>query len=253
MWLIKYKDLIWNLTITDLKVKYQSSVLGFAWSLLNPLLMMLVLYGVFVNVFRFNQDNYAIYILIGLIAWRFLANGTSTAMGSIIGRAGLVTKIYIPRQILVLSSTLSCFISSLLEFCVLIPLLLIFGIKITPYILFFPIAHVIFFFIVYGISLMLAALYVYYRDLNQIWDVIIQLGFFLAPICYPLSTIPEKYLSIYLLNPVTVLMEMYRNFLMYGIAPAPLSIIYLIIVAAIMVITGMAIFKRLERRFAEEI
>ena len=253
MWIIKYRDLIWNLTITDLKIKYQSSALGFAWSLLNPLLMMLVLYVVFVNVFRFNQDNFALYILVGLIAWRFLANGTSMAMGSIVGRPGLVTKIYIPRQILVLSTTLSCFISSLLEFCVLIPLLFIFGIKITPYILFFPIAHVIFFFIVYGVSLMLAAFYVYYRDLNQIWDVLIQLGFFLSPICYPLSTIPAKYLSIYLLNPVTVLMEMYRNFLIYGIAPAPLSIIYLIIVATILVVVGMAVFKRLERRFAEEI
>jgi lipopolysaccharide transport system permease protein len=253
MWIIKYRDLIWNLTITDLKIKYQSSALGFAWSLLNPLLMMLVLYVVFVNVFRMNQDNFALYILVGLIAWMFLANGTTMAMGSIVGRPGLVTKIYIPRQILVLSTTLSCFISSLLEFCVLIPLLFIFGIKITPYILFFPVAHVVFFFIVYGVSLMLAAFYVYYRDLNQIWDVLIQLGFFLSPICYPLSTIPAKYLSMYLLNPVTVLMEMYRNFLIYGIAPAPLSVIYLIIVATILVVVGMAVFKRLERRFAEEI
>ena len=253
MWLIKYRDLIWNLTITDLKIKYQSSALGFVWSLLNPLLMMLVLYAVFINVFRFTQENFALYLLVGIIAWRFLANGTTMAMGSIVGRPGLVTKIYIPRQVLVLSSTLSCFISSILEFCVLIPLLFIFGIKITPYILFFPIAHVIFFFIVYGISLMLAALYVYYRDLNQIWDVIIQLGFFVSPICYPLSTIPAKYLSLYLLNPITVLMEMYRNFLIYGIAPAPVNIIYLIIVASILVIVGMAVFKRLERRFAEEI
>lgn len=253
MWLIKYRDLIWNLTITDLKIKYQSSVLGFVWSLLNPLLMMLVLYAVFINVFRFTQENFALYLLVGLIAWRFLANGTTMAMGSIVGRPGLVTKIYIPRQILVLSSTLSCFISSILEFCVLIPLLFIFGIKITPYILFFPVAHVIFFFIVYGTSLMLAALYVYYRDLNQIWDVIIQLGFFLSPICYPLSTIPVKYLPLYILNPITVLMELYRNFLIYGIAPTPISIIYLVIVALILVIMGMAVFKCLERRLAEEI
>jgi lipopolysaccharide transport system permease protein len=99
----------------------------------------------------------------------------------------------------------------------------------------------------------LASLYVYYRDLNQIWDVLLQLGFFLSPICYPLSRIPTKYLSIYLLNPVTVLMEMYRNFLIYDIAPNPLSVIYLVVVATILMVGGMAIFKRLERRFAEEI
>ena len=253
MWLVQYRDIIWNLTITDLKIKYQSSALGFAWSLLNPLLMMLVLYVVFVNVFRFNQDNFALYILVGLITWRFLANGTTTTMGAIVGRSSLVTKISIPRQILVLSTTLSCFISSLLEFCVLIPLLFFFGVKISPYILFFPIAHGIFFFIVYGLSLMLAALYVYYRDLNQIWDVLLQLGFFLSPICYPLSTIPAKYLPIYLMNPVTVIMEMYRNFLIYGIAPQPLSVMYLVIIAIILMVMGMAVFKRLERRFAEVI
>jgi len=253
MWLIKYRDLIWNLTITDLKIKYQSSALGFAWSLLNPLLMMLVLYFVFSNVFRFNQENFALYILVGLMAWRFLANGTSTAMSSIVSRPSLVTKVYIPRQILVLSTTLSSFISSLLEFSVLIPLLFIFGIKMTSFLLFFPIAHVVFFFIVYGLSLMLAALYVYYRDLNQIWEVLIQLGFFLSPICYPLSTIPANYLSIYLLNPITVLIEMYRDILIYGTAPAPLSFLYLVIIAIIMMVIGMAVFKRLERRFAEVI
>jgi lipopolysaccharide transport system permease protein len=251
MWLIEYRDLIWNLTISDLKIKYQSSTLGFAWSLLNPLLMMLVLYLVFANLFRFNQDNFALYILVGLIVWRFLANGTSVSMSSIVGKPGLVTKIFIPRQILVLSTTLSCFISSLLEFCILIPLIFIFGVKITPNILFFPIVHGIFFFFVYGISLVLASLYVYYRDLNQIWEVIIQLGFFLSPIAYPLSVIPEKYTFYYLLNPVTVLMEMYRNFLLYGIGPTPLSFLYIIFVGIFLTAIGLVIFKKLERRFAE--
>jgi lipopolysaccharide transport system permease protein len=253
MWIVKYRDLIWNLTITDFKMKYQNSVLGFAWSLLNPLLMMLVLYLVFSSIFRFSQENFALYILVGVITWRFLANGTSVTIGSIVGRPALVTKIYIPRQILVLSSTLSCLISSILEFCVLIPLLVIFGIGITPYILFFPLVEGIFFFIIYGISLMLASLYVYYRDLTQIWDVLLQMGFFLSPICYPLSTVPQKYLPFYLLNPMAVLMEMFRNFLLYGIPPTLSGIVYLLIVSTILMIAGTMVFNRLERRFAEEI
>ncbi|OPX70057.1 MAG: ABC-2 type transporter [Methanoregulaceae archaeon PtaB.Bin056] len=253
MWLMQYRDLIWNLTITDLKVKYQSSVLGFAWSLLNPLLMMLVLFFVFANVFRFNQEHFALYILVGIIAWRFLANGTSTAMLSIVAKPSLVTKIFIPRHILVLSSTLSTFISSILEFCVLIPLLFVFGANITPYILFFPIAHAIFFFIVYGLSLVLAALYVYYRDLNQIWEVVIQLGFFLAPICYPITIVPPQFLPYYVLNPVTILIETYRNFLIYGLPPGLRSMVYLVISAALLMIFGKFVFNRLERRFAEVI
>lgn len=253
MWLIQYRDLIWNLTVTDLKIKYQSSIQGFAWSLLNPLLMMLVLYFVFANVFKFNQEHFALYILVGLISWRFLANGTSTTMQSIVGRPGLVTKIYIPRQILVLSSTLSCLISSLLEFCVLIPLLFLFGATISPYILFFPIIHGIFFLIVYGLSLMLAALYVYFRDLSQIWEVVIQLGFFVSPICYPISTIPSQYLTYYVLNPITIIIETYRNFLIYGLPPGLLSTVYLVLSAIILLIIGNAVFSRLERRFAEVI
>jgi len=253
MWLIKYRDLIWNLTLTDLKIKYQNSVLGFAWSLLNPLLMMLVLYAVFINIFRFNQENFALYLLVGLIVWRFFAIGTSTAMGSIVGRPGLVTKIYIPRQILVLSTTLSCFISSILEFFVLIPLIIIFGVKISPGILFFPIVHGIYFFIVYGVSLILASLFVYYRDLNQIWDVVIQLGFFLSPIVYPFSVIPARYISYYILNPMTVLVETYRNFLIYGSLPGLRSVLYLILVGVILILVGTGIFHRLERRFAEMI
>ncbi len=253
MWLVQYRDLIWNLTISDLKVKYQSSVLGFAWSLLNPLLMMLVLYFVFSNVFRFDQEYFALYLLIGLISWRFLANGTSAALNSIVGRPGLVTKIAIPREILVLSTVLSAFISSILEFVVLIPLLFILGAGVSMNLLFFPLVHMIYFLIVYGVSLILASFYVYYRDLNQIWEVILQAGLFLSPIVYPVSIIPAEYLDLYMLNPMTVLIETYREFLLYGIAPSFISLLALLGFGVLMVLLGTVVFHRLERRFAEVI
>lgn len=253
MWFVEYRDLIWNLTISDLKVKYQSSVLGFAWSLLNPLLMMLVLYFVFSNVFRFEVENFALYILIGIIVWRFLANGTMTAMGAIVGRPGLVTKIYIPRQILVLSSVLSAFVSSILEFLVLIPLLFILGAGVTIYILFFPIVHLIYLLLVYGLSLFLASLYVYYRDLNQIWDVVLQAGFFLSPIVYPISVIPAVYLGYYMLNPMTLLMEIYRDCLLYGTMPSLIGIFWVVSAGCLIAVGGSLLFHHLERRFAEVI
>jgi lipopolysaccharide transport system permease protein len=253
MWIIEYRELIRILTVSDLKVKYQSSVLGFAWSLLNPLLMMLVLYLVFSNVFKANQDYFALYILIGIVSWRFLANGTSSSMMAIVGKPSLVTKIYIPRQVLVLSTVLSSFISSMLEFLVLFILIVIFGVKLSPNILLFPFIYIINFFLVYGVSLALAALYVYYRDLNQIWEVLLQLGFFLSPIVYPLSTVPSEYLNIYLLNPVTVFMQIYRDILLYAQTPSMTSIAFVLLSAVISLAAGAAVFKRLERRFAEEI
>ena len=113
--------------------------------------------------------------------------------------------------------------------------------------------HGIYFFIVYGVSLILASLFVYYRDLNQIWDVVIQLGFFLSPIVYPFSVIPARYISYYILNPMTVLVETYRNFLIYGSLPGLRSVLYLILVGVILILVGTGIFHRLERRFAEMI
>jgi len=223
MYLFEYSELIKNLVASDLKVKYQSSVLGFAWSMLNPLLMMLVLYAVFNNIFRFEQEHFALYLLIGIIAWRFLANGTMTAMSSIVGKPSLVTKIFIPREVLTFSMAMSAFISSILEFAVLIPLLVILGVSLSFTMLLFPVIHILFFVMVYGLSLVLASLYVYYRDLNQIWDILLQVGFYLAPIIYPLSLVPEKYIFYYMLNPVTRLMVMYRDILLYNTIPSALN------------------------------
>ena len=253
MWVLEYRELIRIMTISELKVKYQSSILGFTWSLLNPLLMMLVLYFVFSNVFKATQNHFALYLLIGIVSWRFLSNGTSSAIASIVGKPSLVTKIHIPRQVLVLSVVLSSFISSILEFVVLVPLLFILGVGLSPYILLFPVIHLIFFMMVYGMSLILASLYVYYRDLNQIWEVIVQMGFFLSPIVYPLTTVPENYLPYYMLNPVTVVIQMYRDILLYHTAPDPADLAFAFLVGSAIILIGSVVFKRLERRFAEEI
>jgi len=98
MWILEYRELIRIMTISELKVKYQSSILGFTWSLLNPLLMMLVLYFVFNNIFKATQNNFALYLLIGIVSWRFLANGTSSAIASIVGKPSLVTKFVFPDR-----------------------------------------------------------------------------------------------------------------------------------------------------------
>ena len=253
MYLFEYSELIKNLVASDLKVKYQSSVLGFAWSMLNPLLMMLVLYAVFNSIFRFEQEHFALYLLIGIIAWRFLANGTMTAMSSIVGKPSLVTKIFIPREVLTFSMAMSAFISSILEFAVLIPLLLILGVSLSFTVLLFPVIHILFFVMVYGLSLVLASLYVYYRDLNQIWDILLQVGFYLAPIIYPLSLVPEKYIFYYMLNPVTRLMVMYRDILLYNTIPSALDFLIVAMCGLIFLIVGTLIFQKLSLGFAEEV
>lgn len=253
MYIFKYKELISNLVISDLKTRYSSSILGFAWSMLNPLMMMIVLYAVFNNVFKSDQEHYAFYLLIGMTTWRFFANSTSMAMQSIVGKANLVTKIYIPREILTLSVVLSTLISSILEFIVLIILLIIFGVVMSSKILIFPLLFVLYLPIVYGMSLILASLYVYFRDLNHIWEVLMQMGFFLSPVVYPMSIVPENYKFYYMLNPMTRLIEMYRNILLYDTIPKTTDFGLVFICGMFLLIFGSLLFKKLSRKFAEEI
>ncbi len=252
MYIFEYKELIKNLVISDLKIKYSNSALGFAWSMLNPLLMMIVLYFVFSNVSK-NQDNFIGYLLTGILAWRFFSIGTSVAMNSIVSRSNLVTKIYIRREILTLSSVISSLISSVLEFLVLLPLLIIVGIGLSSTVVLFPLIHLLFLMIIYGTGLILASLFAYYRDINQIWELFLQVGFFLSPIFYPLSYVPPKYAFYYNLNPVTVLINMYRAILLDGTLPKMFDFAYVFIFGVVLLFAGTILFKKLSCRFAEVI
>ena len=253
MWITEYRDLIEILTISDLRVKYQSSVLGFAWSLINPLLTLAILYFVFSRIYQMAESQFLLFLFVGIVSWRFLSNGTSRGMASVVNNPGLVTKIYIPRQVLVFSSVLSSLISSLLEFVVLFCLIFIIQLHFSLTVLLFPFVFLVYFVIVYAISLVLSSLYAYYRDLDQVWEVLLQAGFFLVPIVYPISVIPDQYLGLYLLNPVTVIIEMIRDILVYGTLPPALYWAYAALIAVVLLAVGRHIFARLERRFAEVI
>ena len=251
-YIFEYRELIRNLVISDLNVKYANSALGFAWSMLNPLLMMLVLYFVFSSFYK-AQENFVLYIFIGLLVWRFFSIGTTTALSSIVGRANLVTKIYIPREILPLSSVLSCLISSTMEFCVLLPLLLILGAGFHFTILLFPVIFALFFLIIYGCALILSSFYVYFRDLNQIWEVLMQMGFFATPIMYATTIIPDRFRFYYMLNPIARLMEMCRDIFLTGTMPTLSDFAIVLAFGLILTVAGIILFKRLSRRFAEEV
>lgn len=250
MW--QYRELIKNLTIAEFKNRYQNTTLGFFWSLLSPLLLSLVLWFVFRNLFR-QEANFAVNLLVGIMTWRFFATGTSAALQSIVSKPSLVTKVYIPRQILVLSTVLANLISSLLEFLVLLPILFILLKHLPPTVLLFPLAHIPYLLFVYGIGLFLAALFVYFRDMNQIWEVLVSILFFCSPIIYPLSIVPGYLMPYYLLNPVTQFIIVYRNLMVSGTLPSIASVAGVIIAAITAWLIGNFVFERLQRRFAEEV
>jgi len=249
MW--PYRELIRTLTLADLKNRYQNTSLGFLWSLLSPLLLAGVLYFVFRHLFG-SEQNFAINLLVGIMAWRFFVNGTTSSLYSIVGKPSLVTKVYIPRQILVLSTALTSLISSLLEFVVLLPILFVLLGHLPVTVLLFPLIHLIYFWFIFGAGLLLSAFYVYFRDLNQIWDVLANILFFCSPIVYPLSVVPANLMPYYLLNPVTQFIGMYRDVMVAGDLPSLYSVVVVIGFAIAAYLVGSFAFSKLQRRFAEE-
>lgn len=251
--MIKYYELVKNLTIKEFKLRYRNSVLGFLWSLLNPLAMMFILTVVFSTLLKFGTENFPIFLLPALLTWRFFSISTSMSLTSIIGNSPLVTKVYFPRWLLILSSNLANLIGSSLEFVVLLPLLILFGMKITFLILLLPIFLAIEFILIFAISLPLAALNVYYRDIHQVWDIALQAGFFLTPIIYSINLIPDRFVVYYSLNPITRIIGSIRKLIYYNIMPTLFDFVVPIIGAFLLLTVGYYIFRRLEPRFAEEI
>jgi lipopolysaccharide transport system permease protein len=247
IWLVKHWDLIKTLTVNDLKIKYQHTYLGLIWSLLSPLFLLLVLYFIFYNI-RHLEVNFAQYLLIGILAWRFFTVATSSSLSVIKQNAGLLSNIVLPSEIFVLTKNLSAMISFSLEFVILIPLVALMSGTISPYAILFPIIHILFLLVAFGLSLV-----PYFRDLAEIWPVLIQLGFFLCPIIYPVTMIPESIRGIYLLNPVTQVIVMYRDLVLQGIFPSLTSLGYVLVFGMGIVVAGHYLFKRLEPRFVEVI
>ena len=250
MW--KYRELIWNLTVVDLKNRYQNTALGFFWSLLSPLLLALVLYFVFRHLWG-REQNFAINLLVGIMAWQFFQTGTTSGMRAIVGKSSLVTRLYIPRQILVLSNALSTLINSLLTFVVLVLIIfVILGHLPATVPLFLPL-FVVYFCFIYGAGLLLSSLFVYFRDLQQIWQVLTRVLFFASPIFYPITIVPDSLMPYYQLNPVTQFIIIYRDVMVAGNLPSLFSIIIVVGFAVAALLVGSLVFSKLERRFAEEL
>jgi len=248
-----YIDVITVLAQKDFKVRYRNSVLGFLWALLNPLAYMAVLTLVFSYLLRASIPNFASWLLIGLLVWRFFQVGTAQGLTSIVGNPSLVSKVYVPRYLIVLSNNLANFIGSSLEFLVLLPLLVWLGVGLTVYALILPLLLCLEFLLVFALSLSLSALNLKYRDINQVWEIAVQLGFFLSPIVYSASIIPARFQLYYSLNPVTRLMEAGREIFLQQQLPTPFDMGVILASITLFLALGLLIFRRFEKRFAEEL
>jgi len=247
-----YRNLIWTLAWGEFKQRYKNSILGYFWSLLEPLLMLVVLYVVFSNLMRIEVEYYQIFLLLGIILWNFLSRATSMGLNAILGKPSMVQKIYFPREILVISSCITALLMSIFESLVFVIFMAYFQVPLSINLIYVPLIIVLLFLVSLGLSLALAALNIFYRDVQFIWAVILQAGFFATPILYPVTIFPEGLRDIFLLNPMAHIIISARDVIIYSTPVVAGSLLYAGIMAVTSLLIGYIIFAHYEPRFAEE-
>lgn len=250
-----YFELTRELAVNDFKLKYNNSILGYFWSLLRPLALFAILYLVFSIFLRLGggMENYQFYLLLGIIIWMFFAEVTLLSMQSIVNKANLVKKIYIPKLIIVIAISLTSLMTFLLNLIVFFAFMVIFGLKFPLSIVWFPLYLLELYFFSLGLSLILATFFIWFRDLAHIWEIFLQVLFYATPIIYPIAIIPNKYHWLIFLNPLTSIIQDLRHVLVEpkGITSpfpwlAPL-------VTLVILILGLLIFLKKSPYFAEKI
>lgn len=245
-------ELLIQLVVTDLKLKYKGTALGFFWSFLQPLLIICTLIFVFSKMFRPDMPNYAAFLVIGFIVWNFFRTGTST-LNTIVSKESLISKIHFTRELVVISASLVVLINSFFEMLMLMIVLFIIGTPITKALLFFPVIFILQYIFVLGTSFMLSALFVRFRDLDNIWSVFLEAMFFATPIIYPNSLLLPDFPLLLILNPMTHFITNYRKIILYG---TPLTLSSFFILTAIsfgFLMLGLTIFNKRKSSFVEDL
>jgi lipopolysaccharide transport system permease protein len=244
--------MILALTLSDFKLRYSGSMLGFLWSFVKPLSMFAVTYIAFHYIFKVNVQNYVFFLFLGILLWNFFVESTTISMNNFITKARIIKNVYFPRTIIVISACLNAMLTLLVNLLIFMIFAIIFSLKASALnILIFLICLVMIFMISVGVSFILVAIYAKFRDMYHIWEVFIQLGFFATPIVYDISMIPEKYLPYYMLNPLSRILYYAKSALIYDRTTPGLDLAVLLAICLAVLYIGYRIYLRSSRGFAE--
>ena len=250
MW--KTRGILFNFAISDLKIRYKNSILGILWSIIEPLLMLGVLFFVFSTMFKLEIEHFPIYLLSGIITYNFFKNGTNIALSSLSNRSSLITQIYFPRSIPAISSCLTASIMLVVELAVLGIFMIYFQFTPPLTIIYLIPVYLLAFVFILGVSLGLSVLNVKFKDVEFIWGIILHAGFFLTPIFYQFDFLPEYVQNVLQFSPMVQIVTMVHHVALYGTLPTLTSVLYTIGSIFSILAIGYLIFRKYQSRIVEE-
>ncbi len=242
-------NILRELVVRDIKVRYRRSFLGLFWTLLSPLLTMMVMTLVFSALFKMTIPHFPVYFLAGSILFSFNTEATTSAMMSIFTNGSLIKKVSIPKYLFPMARVLSALINLGFACLALLIVMIIIGVpfRATLFIVPVPIVYLVLF--TTGISLALAALTVFFRDINHLYSVLVMLWMYMTPLFYPVSIIPDGFSWIYKLNPMYYYIEYFRSLVLEGVIPGVTHNVICLLSGVLSLLVGMLIFRRLQDRF----
>lgn len=249
-----YREMIFSMVQKDLRGRYKGSFLGFLWTFINPLLQLLVYNLVFSIILRSGVDKYYLFLFVALIPWIFFSSAITGGSTSVIAQKDLVKKIYFPNEVIPISYVTSCFVNMLLGFVVVIGVVIYSGVHISPLaLLCLPVVMIVEYFLALGIAMITSAVTVYFRDLEHILTIIAMAWMYITPVVYDIEICPTEYRWIMHINPMTSVIIAFRDILYYGRVPEMMTLLEAVVLGVVFLLIGCLVFRKLKRRFAEEL
>lgn len=245
-----FRHLIKQLVKKDIKLKYRRSFLGYVWSVLNPLMIMLVMYIVFSHMFRFDVENFPAYLIIGQTLFTFMSEATTQSIFSILGNGPLLKKVYVPKYVFTLSKVTGCLVNLLFSMGAMIIVFIVTRVQFSFYMLLIPVVLIELYIFTLGISMFLAQAAVFFRDIQYIYSVFTTAWMYLTPLFYPIEQLPEwLQKAIAALNPMYHYITQFRTLVLQRALPSTGTLIYGFFLAFLFLLLGIYSFLRNQDKF----
>lgn len=250
MQLLRYRDLVWYLVGRDLKVRYRRSAIGFLWTMLQPLLTMVVLTVVFSNIFRFEIPNFPVYALAGILFWNFFSQSIVASMNSLKNNSGLLRKLPLPKAVFPVATVISGLVNLLFALVPLLGILLITGHPLRPALLFLPISILLAALFTLGAGLLLSPFAAFFSDVVELVTVMLTLGMYLTPVFYPKEIVPQAFIALVRYNPIRSVLEVFRDPIYLGKIPPLSHLGVTLAITAAALLVGILVFRKTSDRIA---